>query len=55
MLSMLHQSTVILLLIHDGDFFEFFGGFGGVEVLPIPSVKGEYGAVTAWGGALAPA
>jgi hypothetical protein len=39
---------------HDGVFLEFFGGCGVDEDPPSPSVKGEYGAVMACGGALEP-
>lgn len=37
-----------------GDFLEPFGGCDADDFLPIPSVKGEYGAAIACAGALAP-
>lgn len=50
---------------HDGDFFGCFGGCAGVaaaadddeedEATVMPSVNGEYGAATEWGGARCPA
>lgn len=32
---------------YEGDFLDCFGGCGAEDVLPIPSVNGEYGAAIA--------